>query len=194
MTSSRCAGRAVEDTARPTHIGAACLGPPRCVLLEDLRDATGTDGAATLTDGELEALLHRDRLDELDVHLGVVTGHDHLGAFRQRHDAGDIGGAEVELRTVVVEERRVAAALLLGQDDDLALELTVRGGRTRLDDDLTTLDVLALGTTQEQTDVVTGLALVEELAEHLHTGDGGGRSEERRVGEARWRWRGAERW
>src|SRR5699024_2645029 len=28
--------------------------------------------------------------------------------------------------------------------------------------------------TQEQTDVVTGLTLVEELAEHLHTGDGGG--------------------
>src|SRR5699024_9932776 len=133
-----------------------------------------TDRAGTVAYGVLEALLRRDRLDEVDVHLGVVTGHDHLGAFRQRHDAGDIGGAEVELRTVVVEERRVAAALLLGQDDNLALELTVRGGRTRLDDDLTTLDVLALGTTQDQTDVVTGLTLVEELAEHLHTGDGGG--------------------
>ena len=39
-------------------------------------------------------------------------------------DAGHVGGAEVELRTVVVEERRVPAALVLGQDVDL-------GPRTR---------------------------------------------------------------
>jgi hypothetical protein len=38
-------------------------------------------------------------------------------------DAGHVGGAEVELRTVVVEERRVTATLFLGQDVDLGLEL-----------------------------------------------------------------------
>src|SRR4029453_1201207 len=38
-------------------------------------------------------------------------------------------------------------------------------------DDLAALDVLALQTTQEEADVVAGLALVEELAEHLHAGD-----------------------
>src|SRR5699024_7480312 len=80
--------------------------------LDDLRDATGADGAATLADVELEALLHGDRLDELDLHVGVVTGHDHLGALRQRDDAGDVGRPEVELRTVAVVERRVATALL----------------------------------------------------------------------------------
>src|SRR5690606_41550945 len=65
----------------------------------------------------------------------------------------------------LVEEGRVAATLVLGEDDDLGLELGVRGGGARLDDDLTALHLLALDTTQQQTDVVTGLALVEQLAE-----------------------------
>ena len=54
----------------------------------------------------------------------------HLNAFGQGDDAGDVGGTEVELRTVVGEERRVTAAFVLGQDVDLALELGVRGARS----------------------------------------------------------------
>ena len=67
----------------------------------------------------------------------------------------------------------MAAALVLGQDVRLALELGVRGGGAGLDDDLSTLDVFALDTTNQQTDVVAGLARVEQLAEHLDTGDRG---------------------
>src|SRR5450759_2931940 len=68
---------------------------------QDLGDLARADGAATLADGETEALLHGDRLDQLNSHLGVVARHDHLGALGQRDDAGDVGGPEVELRTVV---------------------------------------------------------------------------------------------
>ena len=41
----------------------------------------------------------------LTVMRDVVARHHHLGTFRQLDGAGDVGGAEVELRTVVVEER-----------------------------------------------------------------------------------------
>src|SRR5690242_18648103 len=143
-------------------------------LLVDLGDLAGAHGAATLTDGELQALFHGDGLDELHLHLGVVTRHDHLGALGEGHDAGHVRRTEVELRTVVVEERRVAATLVLGEDVGLGLELGVWGDRARLDDDLAALDVLALDATEEQTDVLTGLALVEQLAEHLDAGDRGG--------------------
>src|SRR4051794_23735946 len=142
--------------------------------LVDLGDLAGAHGPATLTDGELQALFHGDGLDELHLHLGVVTRHDHLGALGEGHHAGHVRRTEVELRTVVVEERRVAATLVLGQDVGLRLELGVRGDRARLDDDLAALDVLALDAAEEQTDVLTGLALVEQLAEHLDTGDRGG--------------------
>src|SRR5881397_1095268 len=81
------------------------------VLLDDVRHDAGADRAATLADGETEAGVHGDRLDELDLHLDVVTRHHHLDALGQVGHARDVGGAEVELRPIAREERRVAAAL-----------------------------------------------------------------------------------
>ncbi len=49
----------------------------------------------------------------------VVTRHSHLGALGQLDVAGHVGGTEVELRTITIEERGVTAALLLGQNVDL---------------------------------------------------------------------------
>src|SRR5690606_8763637 len=138
--------------------------------LDDLGHAAGADSASTLTDGELQLLLHGDRLDQLDRHVGVVTGHDHLGALRQLDHTGHIGGAEVELRTVVVEERGVTATLFLRQGVDATLDLGVRGGGAGLDDTHATPDVLALGAAEQQTNVLASLTLVEDLAEHLDTG------------------------
>ncbi len=163
-----CTGSASNRRAPETD----GLGGPSCCVLGDLGDSTCADGAAALADGEAEAVLHGDRLDQLDRHVGVVAGHHHLAALGEGHDAGHVRGAEVELRAVVVEERRVPAALLLGEDVDRGLEVRVRGGGPRLDHDHAALDVLALGATKQQTDVLAGLALVEELAEHLDAGDG----------------------
>src|SRR6266581_8571081 len=156
----------------PLHTAeAGGLWPPALVLLDDLDDPAGADGAAALADREAQALLHGDRLDQLDLHLGVVTGHDHLRALRQVDHAGHVGGAEVELRAVVVEERGVPPALVLGQDVDLALELGVRRVGARLDDDLAALHFLPLDAAQQQPGIVAGLALIEDLVEHLHPGD-----------------------
>src|SRR3954470_8532071 len=163
----------VENRSK-LRAGPRYRGPPGAVLLDDLGDSTRTHGATTLTDGEAQALLHGDRLDQLDRHFGVVARHDHLRALGEGDDTGHVGRAEVELRAVVVEERRVPATLVLAEDVGVGLEVRVRGGRARLDHDLAALHVLALDATQEQTDVLTGLALVEQLAEHLDAGDRGG--------------------
>ncbi len=104
------------------------------------------------------------------VHRDVVARHDHLDALGQVGDAGHVGGAEVELRPVSGEERRVTAALLLLEDVDLGLELGVRRDRARLAEDLPALDLLTLGAAQQAADVVAGLTLVEDLAEHLDAG------------------------
>src|SRR5690606_41911935 len=83
---------------RPPRGRATSAGSPPLRSLDDLGDAAGAHGAATLTDGEAEALLHGDRLDELDRHLGVVPAHHDRGASRQRDYAGYVGGHEVALR------------------------------------------------------------------------------------------------
>src|SRR3954471_24958428 len=104
--------------------------PPK--LLHDLGDDAGTHGLATFTDGETQAFFHGDRVDQLDRDRHVVAGHDHFLVLGQLDRAGHVRRAEVELRAVVVEERRVAAAFVLGQDIDLGREVRVRLHRTGL--------------------------------------------------------------
>src|SRR5205085_10322686 len=83
-------------------------------LLQDLGDAPGSHRAPTLADGEAKALVHGDRLAELDGHGRVVAGHDHLGALGQSDRPRDVGGAEVELGPGVVGGWGGAGALPLG--------------------------------------------------------------------------------
>src|SRR5918998_2527576 len=144
-------------------------------LLDDLRHHAGADRAAALADGEAQARVHGDRLDQLDLHRDVVARHDHLHTLGQMRRAGDVRRAEVELRPVAREEGRVTATLLLLQDVDLGLELRVRRDRLGLAEHLAALDLLALGATQQAADVVARATLVEDLAEHLDTGDDRGR-------------------
>src|SRR6478736_7071512 len=130
-------------------------------LLDDLGDDARAHGAAALADREAKALIHGDRLDQLDLHVRVVARHDHLLALRELHRAGHVRGAEVELRAVVVEERRVTAAFVLRQHVDLCLEVRVRRDRARLREHLAALDVLALDTAEERTGVVACVRVVE---------------------------------
>src|SRR5829696_5231993 len=130
----------------------------RSVLLDDLGDHARADGAAALADREAQAGVHGDGLDQLDLHLDVVAGHDHLGPLGQLGHPGHVRRAEVELRAVAVEERRVTALLLL-QDVDLRLELGVRRDRARLAEHLPPLDLLALDAAEEAAHVVARATL-----------------------------------
>src|SRR6185369_8950053 len=86
---------------------------------------------------------------------------------------GHVGGAEIELRTVIAEERRMAATLFFGEDIGLGLELRVGRHGARLGQNLATLDTLAIHAAQQAADIVAGLARIEQLAEHLDAGDDG---------------------
>src|SRR6202012_5427559 len=74
-------------------------------LLEDGGDDARADGTTAFTDGDGPALLHGDRRDQLHGDADVVAGHDHFLVLRQLHGTGHVRRAEVELGTVVVEER-----------------------------------------------------------------------------------------
>ena len=89
-------------------------------LAFDLGDNARANGASTLTDSEAQSFLDSDRGDELNVHLNVIARHAHLDALVQRDHAGNVGGAEIELGTIVVEEGGMTTALVLRQDVNLA--------------------------------------------------------------------------
>src|SRR5690606_12398044 len=97
---------------------------PDRVLLHNLGDDARTDGASTFTNGEAQALFHRDRLAlQVDLDGDVVAGHTHFRAAEQFQLAGDVRRAEVELRLVAGEERRMTTAFFLREHVNLALEL-----------------------------------------------------------------------
>src|SRR5258708_20181621 len=100
--------------------------PSLVSLLENLDDAAGANGAATLTDSETQTLIHSDRLTQLDRHHRVIARHDHLRPLRQRDRTRHIRRPEVELRPIIVEERLMAAPLLLGQQKPLRPQIAVR--------------------------------------------------------------------
>src|SRR5688500_11175548 len=140
-------------------------------LFQDFRDRAGADGAATFTDREPGTLFERDGRVQRRDDRGVVARHHHLDAFRQLERAGHVGGADVELWTVAVEERRVTAALILREDVDLALELRVRLDRAGLAQHLAALHVVLFHAAEQHANVVARLACIEQLAEHLDAGD-----------------------
>src|SRR6266540_1384404 len=140
----------------------------RALLLEDLDDAASTHGAATLTDREPQTLRHRDRTDQPDGHLGVITRHRHLSALRQTHLTGHIRGPEIELRPIIIEKRGVPATLLTTQHIHLRGKLRMRRDRPRLGQHLATLHIIPPDPPQQHPDVVASLPLIQQLAEHLH--------------------------
>ena len=143
------------------------------VLLDDFGHHAGAHGAATFTDGEAQAGFHGDGGDQFHQELAVVAGHDHFHAFGQVDHASDVSGAEVELRTIAGEERGVTATFFLGQDVHFSLELLVGRDGLGSSEHLAAFHFVTLGAAQQHADVVAGLALIQQLAEHFHAGAGG---------------------
>src|SRR5438309_9208041 len=130
---------------------------PRPFSCEHLRHDARADGVAAFADGEAQALFEGDGRAQGHLEGDVVPGDDHLAALGELGLAGDVGGAHVELGPVAREEGGVPAALLLGEDVDLGVELGVRLDAGGLGHDLTALDVVALQAAQQEADVVPGL-------------------------------------
>src|ERR1700674_1553071 len=142
-------------------------------LLEDLRYDACANRSAALSDREAETFVHGDRRNQLDRHLHVVPRHHHLHPFGQLNAPGHVRRSEEELRPVSLEERRVSPTLFLGQHIDLGVELGVRCDRPWLGQNHPALHVLLVDTTKEESNVVTCLAVVQELPEHLDASDDG---------------------
>jgi hypothetical protein len=51
------------------------------LLLDNFRDHTGTDSTTTFTDCEAKTILHRNRRNQVNNHLYIVTRHHHFGTF-----------------------------------------------------------------------------------------------------------------
>jgi hypothetical protein len=145
-------------------------------LLNDSGHKTGTNSLSTLSDVESLVDLHRGRVNKLENHLSVVTGVDGLGlvgTLGESQDGGDGRGSDVHLGSVVAAKRGGSASLLGGDDVKRSKELSVGADGTRLADDHTSLDLVSLDTSEQDTGIVTSHGGVEILLEHLNTSNDG---------------------
>src|SRR5437763_328301 len=127
-------------------------------LRNDLGHDAGADGSAAFADSEAKLFVHGDGAvrQQFDGHLDVIARHAHFRLVAVRADQGgdrarDVGGAEVKLRTIAGEERRLTATFFTGQDVDVRLELGVRRDRTGLGENLAAFDFFTLQTTDANT-------------------------------------------
>ena len=120
-------------------------------LAVDRGNNAGTNSTAAFTDSEAETLFNSDRGNQLNIHGDVIARHAHLSAFRQGDNTGNVSGSEIELRTIVVEERSMTAALFFFQDVNLPFEFGVRIDGTGFAENLPTLNFISLNTTKQST-------------------------------------------
>src|SRR6476646_10407656 len=115
-------------------------------LLRNLCYDSRPDRLTAFADSEANAFVHGDRLRQFDSDPSIIAGHAHFRAAQQVGRTRNIRRAEVKLRPVSAEERRVPATFLLRKDVHLGLELRVRRDRTRLGQNLATLNFFTLHT------------------------------------------------
>src|SRR5438034_4606451 len=135
---------------------------------DDLGDDAGAHRPPAFPDREPQLLLHRDRRDQLHLHVHVVPRHHHLPPRRQRRHPRHVRRPKVKLRPVPVEKRRVPSPLFLRQHVHRPLELGVRRDRLRRHHAHPPLQVFLLDPPPHQPDVVPRTPLVPPLAEPLH--------------------------
>src|ERR1035441_8558531 len=73
-------------------------------LFNDLGYRSRAHGAAAFTNREAQPLVHGHRSDQFHFQADVVARHHHFGAFRQLRHSRHVRRAEVELRTIALEE------------------------------------------------------------------------------------------
>src|SRR5215471_13308254 len=155
----------------PQNADRGCRFASEKQLLDDLRDGARADGVAAFANRKAQPLFERHRRNQRHFAAHVIARHHHFHSLRQLHIPGYVGGAEIELRTIAREERRVAPSFFLRQYVRLGLELRVRRDRARLAHYLPPLYVVFFRAPQQQPNVVSSDAFIQKLLEHLHARD-----------------------
>src|SRR5262245_42765036 len=157
-------------TALPANECGGGLHRPHGRSAYNIGNDTGADRPAALSDGEVAPGLEGHRLVQANGDGGVVARNDHLDPARQSDFAGDVRGLEEELRLVAAEEGRVPPALVPAQDVDLTLELRPWPDRAGCVDHLASPECVGLNATQQQANVLPGLASLQRSVERLDAG------------------------
>src|ERR1044071_1539006 len=137
-------------------------------LFNDIGDRASAHRPATFTDSKAQSLLHGNRSNQLNLHGNIIARHDHLHALWQMRPPRHVRRPKIKLRPITREERCMTSTFLFRQNIGLSLELRVRRNTAGLGNHLPALNILALHTTQQESNVISGHPFIEKFLEHLH--------------------------
>src|SRR5207249_11734616 len=126
----------------------AWLQPPRPAFLDNLRDHSRADRPAAFADCKPQPVIHGHRCNELDLHVNIISGHDHFGALRELHNTRNVRRSEIELWAVTIKERGMSSAFFLGQDIGFGIKFRVRSDASWFCQNLSPFHFLPLGSTE----------------------------------------------
>src|SRR5258708_5948797 len=112
VTSTFSPARGFNSSETSSFSSSGFSGATSSMLFGDLNDHACAYGLAALADGKALLFFQSNGRDKLDVQFNSIARHDHFHASRQGYFARYVRRADVELRLVALEERRVAATLL----------------------------------------------------------------------------------
>jgi len=104
------------------HLFVCEYSLPKVVLLvQNFSYLTCTNRTATFANSETEVLVHCNLGDEINSDGEVVARHNHFNTVRKNNFAGNISGAEIELRTIFVVEWSVTSTFFFFSESQLQL-------------------------------------------------------------------------
>jgi hypothetical protein len=115
----------------------------------------------------------RNRKRELEIKIScdVVTRHSELVGTLKSDLSCNISCSQVKLRSVTIRERFLSSTFLFSEDIQVSFDFLEGLLRTRLGKNLTSSDIFSGDTSEEETNIVTSLSVIELLSECFDTSD-----------------------
>src|SRR5579875_394368 len=101
-------------------------------LFQDFGNLSCTHRTPTFANSEFQTFFHSNRSNEMHGQGYIITRHHHFYSLRKLHFTCYVGSTEIELRTVVIEERRMPATFLFAQYIHFTFKVSMWCDGTRL--------------------------------------------------------------
>jgi len=108
---------------------------------------------------------------EFKVSSDVITRHAEFVGSLESDLSCNISCSQVKLRSVTIRERFLSSTFLFSEDIQVSFDFLEGLLRTRLGKNLTSSDIFSGDTSEEETNIVTSLSIVELFSECFDTSD-----------------------
>ena len=114
--------------------------------------------SSAFTDSEAKTFVHRNRLNQFNLHGYVIARHYHFSSCRKSTGSCYVSCTHVKLRTIIVMERSMTTAFFFFQNINLSFENSMRSDGSRFSKNHSSPDIFFIYTAEQKTCVIACLS------------------------------------